>query len=432
MTMKQNLALVFFVLFVFTSSGQNAVSECSKKQVLVDSLIAVNEFPLANTLWNEIREKCSKQLSEDFFKTGEKVIRYKLEMADESAKELVIAELVSLLDNYDSKFPLNENGNSVRKAIIFHNNKMGSKDDIFNLLDKTFKKTPNQFTDAEALYLYFDLYKENYLKGDNKISFEQIFERFERIQTHIASLLVDASPQQQNVYRNLSQSLDALMPSIANCDNLIEYYTKSFDSKKSDAVWLMNAGQRLMNANCTADPAFLKITEAAHNLAPTAKSAYNVAIANFTNHNLDNAAKYFEQAAMLSTNALEKAEIYYTVASTIYNSTDKLKAKENLVKAIQVAPSFAKPYLLLAQMYGASAAECGANPFEVKAIYWLAANTALKAGAIDPKYKASTEKMAENYRKKAPTSAEIKDAKMSGKVVTFKCWINESITVPKI
>ena len=430
--MKQNLTLLLLVLCVCIGNGQNAISECAKKQISVDSLLVANEFREANDVWNDLRKTCSKQLSEDFYKSGEILLRYNIEMADDSAKEDAIKELSTLFDDYDRKFPANKNGNNVRKAVILHNNKMGSRADIYNLLDKTFRKTPSQFTDAEALYLYFDIYHERYLKGDDKITFEQIFERFEQIQTHVISLIPDASPQEQNVYQNLVHSLDALMESVIKCENLIEFYTKYFDSKKADAVWLSNAGQQLLKSNCTIDPVFLKITEAAHILLPTAKTAYNLAIANFrVSNNLD-AAKYFEQAATLNTNPVEKADIYYTLAATIYNSTDKSKAKENLLKAIQTDPTFAKPYLLLSQMYGASGADCGANPFEKKAIYWLAAETARKAGQIDPKYKAGTDKMAESYKKKAPTSAEIKEAKMSGKVVTFKCWINESIAVPKI
>ena len=432
MTMKQNLTLFFFVLCVFVANGQNAVSECAKMQVSVDSLLDINDFGKANDLWKDINKKCDKELSESFFQSGERILRYYIEMADDSAKSDAIGELVTLFDYYDKRFPANKNGNSIRKAVIFHTNKMGSRTDIYNLLDRAFKKSSEQFTDAEALYLYFDIYHEQYLKSDNKITFDQIFDRFEQVQAHVSVLSKEATPQQSNVYRNLTQSLTALMAPELTCDKLFPYYQKNFDLRKDDAVWLTNAGQRLLESNCTIDAEFLRITEAAYNLAPTAQSSYNFAIANFRARKNIEAAKYYEQSAMLNTNSLEKAEIYYTLASTIYNSTDKAKAKENLLKSIQAEPTFAKPYLLLAQMYGTSGSDCGTNAFEVKAINWLAAETALKAGQIDAKYKAGALKMAENYQKKAPTKAEIKEAKMSGKVVTFKCWINESVSVPKI
>ena len=87
---------------------------------------------------------------------------------------------------------------------------------------------------------------------------------------------------------------------------------------------------------------------------------------------------------------------------------------------------------ITAQMYANSGAECGQTPFEQKAIYWLAADMVRKAGEADSNLKKNgSDQTAESYLKMAPTAAEIKSEKMAGKQVAFKCWINESVTVPK-
>lgn len=429
--MKQNLTLLFFVLCICITNGQVASPECVNRQVAVDSLIAVSNFMQAEQVWKEINQKCEKP-SQEFFTSGERILRYNLEMASAAKKQDVITKLITLYDNFDKKFPSNKNGNSIRKAVIFHQNNMSSRAEIFTLLDASFKNNRSQFTDAEALYLYFEIYNEKFLAGKENISFNQIFGLFEHIQSHIAVISVDVSPLQANIYQNLSRSLDASMAPSITCEPLVGYYSHQLETKKSDAVWLTSASNYLQKANCTVHPIFMQIATLNHNLSPTSKSAYNLAIAHFRNRDNPNAARFYEQAASISENPLEKAEIYYTLASTVYMSNDKAKAKESIMKAIQLDAAFAKSYLLLAQMYGSSANDCGDNAFEKKAINWLAANTALKAGKIDVKYKVGAEKMAENYNKSAPTKAEIKDAKMSGKVIAFKCWINESVTVPKI
>ena len=156
-----------------------------------------------------------------------------------------------------------------------------------------------------------------------------------------------------------------------------------------------------------------------------------MAIVEFRANNKTKAAAFFEQSANLNPRPHEKAAIYYTIASSLYNTSDRAKAKEFALKAINAQPDFGKAFLFLAQLYGSAGEECGATPFEKKAINWLAAETALKAGLVDPKYKAGAEKMAESYLKKVPTKAEIKNEKMGGRQITYKCWINESVKVPK-
>lgn len=431
MTMKQNLTLFLFVLSICIANGQVIPTECLKKQTSVDSLLLANNFQQAEELWKDIQKKCDKP-TQEFYTLGETILRHNIEMASISDKPEVINNLVALYDEYDKKYPSNKNGNNIRKAIIYHNNQMSSRDEIYRLLDQAFKQNRSQFTDAEALYLYFDVYNERYLKGEQKITFDEFFTQFIQLESHVNLLTVDASPQQLSIYKNLSQSLDGLIAPTANCTQLSDYYRQHLDDKKADATWLTNAGNRLLKADCTIEPVFMKIAEAAHNLAPSASSAYNLAIAHFRDRNNEKASQYFEQAANLNTNPTEKAEIYYALASTIYMSTNKAKAKESLMKATKASPTFGKPYLLLAQMYGASGTECGANSFESKAVNWLAAETALKASSVEARYKVGAENMAERYRKNAPTKADIKEAKMAGKTIAFKCWINESVTVPKI
>jgi hypothetical protein len=102
------------------------------------------------------------------------------------------------------------------------------------------------------------------------------------------------------------------------------------------------------------------------------------------------------------------------------------------LKATEALPSFGKGYFLLAQLYANSANECGKTPFEKKAMNYLASNTVLKAGKADPKLLEAANQQSDSFLKNAPTKAEIKLANLSGKKITFYCWINETIVVPKL
>ena len=58
-------------------------------------------------------------------------------------------------------------------------------------------------------------------------------------------------------------------------------------------------------------------------------------------------------------------------------------------------------------MYAASANSCGDTNFNKRAVYWLAADEARKAGRVDATQQGNANQSAASYVAKAPTKAEI-------------------------
>jgi hypothetical protein len=95
-------------------------------------------------------------------------------------------------------------------------------------------------------------------------------------------------------------------------------------------------------------------------------------------------------------------------------------------------PSLGAAYLKIAEMYAKSANNCGDSSFEKRAIYWLAADYANRAGRVDPSVKSSAAAAAKSYKARAPQKSDIFQESMSGKTITFSCWVGESVKVPSI
>ncbi|NCP91055.1 MAG: hypothetical protein GW827_12630, partial [Flavobacteriales bacterium] len=70
--------------------------------------------------------------------------------------------------------------------------------------------------------------------------------------------------------------------------------------------------------------------------------------------------------------------------------------------------------------------------FNKRAVFWLAAEEARKAGRVDATLKSASAQTAENYLSKAPQKAEIFSAGNSGQTISIGCWIGASVVVPKI
>ena len=84
-------------------------------------------------------------------------------------------------------------------------------------------------------------------------------------------------------------------------------------------------------------------------------------------------------------------------------------------------------------MYAASANNCGETSFEKRAVYWLAAEYADRAGKVDPSLKSNASQTAASYRGTAPQKQDIftSDYK-TGDNISFGCWVGESVRVPAL
>ena len=60
----------------------------------------------------------------------------------------------------------------------------------------------------------------------------------------------------------------------------------------------------------------------------------------------------------------------------------------------------------------------------------VSTKTVRKATAIEPKLKATVDKMAAEFDAKGVTSSDIAKEKMKGKTLTLDCLINETISFP--
>jgi hypothetical protein len=87
---------------------------------------------------------------------------------------------------------------------------------------------------------------------------------------------------------------------------------------------------------------------------------------------------------------------------------------------------------LQAALYADSANECGETQFDKRAVYWLAAKTADRAGRVDPSLRSTADKAVESYNAKAPSKTDIFNSGRAGEVITFSCWVGGSVTIPSL
>jgi tetratricopeptide (TPR) repeat protein len=176
----------------------------------------------------------------------------------------------------------------------------------------------------------------------------------------------------------------------------------------------------------------VKIVEQKNKLKPDANTSFYVALLKEKSGLSDEALTYYNQAIELESDDFAKAKILFKIATNFKNKGRYGQARGYYMKALKFNPSMGRVYLAIAAMYAKSANNCGEDNFSKRAVYWLAANEALKASRVDPNMKKNASKSIANYRAKAPQKSEIFSSGRAGESIAIGCWINRTIKVPEL
>ena len=110
----------------------------------------------------------------------------------------------------------------------------------------------------------------------------------------------------------------------------------------------------------------------------------------------------------------------------------KIFGKNYARKALSYQPSMGRAYLMISNLYASSANACGDTQFNKRAVYWLAANMAYKAGEVDASIKKAAIRTARSYEGRAPSKTDIFTEGNQGTTIKFDCWIKSSVNVPDL
>jgi len=439
-----------------TANAQGQNPECMTNLSIYAEHAKVKNYDAAYTPWLMVYETCPS-INKANFSLGEKILSYKIDNSSGAEKDGYISDLLAMYDNslkvFPDKFP--KAVVAIDKALLLYDNKMASDEELYNMLHDAFEQDASNFKNPKALYLYFsslvDLYNEG--KKDLQTVFdtyddvnEKIEEENEKLTDIISKLLpkeeagtlttkekrrLKVATTNSESYGKIAGSVDSKLGALADCENLIPLYQKSFDSKKNDVTWVKRAVGRMFSKDCIDDPMFQKLFEAQLALDPSADAyVYGGTLKKKAGDN-KGAIADFNKALELETDSKKKSNIAYKIA-TSYRRTSKSTARKYAQAAIDANPSNGRAYLLIANLYATSANDCGSTPFEKRAIYWKAADMARKAGRVDPSLSSNANQSAASYSAKAPSKTDIFNSGMAGKTISFSCWVGGSVTVPNL
>lgn len=450
------------VMMIAPIMAQNS-EDCLQNLSIFAEYAKVKNYDEAYEPWMNVRKECPS-LNVAIFSYGERILKDRIKKASPESLDNEIADLIKLYDQWLENFPTKRNvsvkGDIISsKAQAMLDYKTTDKMEVFNTFDLAYKTDAKSFSNPKELYNYFKTLYDLYKDGTHGVTMEQLFNKYEEVSekfeiesTNLAKKLDVILKKEENgtplssrdvrskrVYGINSNAigtflsnLDAIISKEATCVNLIPLYKRNFEEFKSDAIWLKRAASRMDSKDCSDDPFFVTLVEALHTLDPSADSAYYLGILKDKAGNSSEALKYYEESISLQTDPYKKAKILYKIAIKFKNSGRKSKARSYARKVLSFQPSMGRAYLLISNLYAASANDCGTTQFNKRAVYWLAARMAYKAGEVDASIKKLAIKTARSYEGRAPSKTEIFTEGNQGATIQFDCWINSSVKVPEL
>jgi tetratricopeptide (TPR) repeat protein len=458
-----NSKLLFIVLSLFLSSNKIfAQSEAELEKLSIFSeYVKSKNYDAAFVPWMELRTTTPK-LNKAIYIFGERILKNKISTSEGDEKVKFLLDLLKLWEERSINFPkITPKGAYLAKAsqLNYDNKKLlvQSNEQLYAAFDLAYNIDLETFTNPKSLYTYFSLMVGLY---DSKLkSAQELFSKYDDISekinvevknyTNKRNAFLDQDGEVKELskkdtsrlksynsylkaYSQISGSIDTKLGTRANCENLVPLYSKDFEEFKNDGIWLQRAMNRMYAKGCNDDPLFVTIVEQKNALEPNADTAFYLGILKDKAGNSKEALSFYNQAVDLETSSYEKSKILYKIATSFKKKGRFSQARSYYTKALKANPSMGKCHLSIAAMYARSANRCGTDNFSKRAVYWLAAKEAAKAGRIDPRMKKNANKSIANYKAKAPQKSEIFSSGRTGQVIKVGCWIGRSVKVPSL
>jgi len=460
--MKTRIILVLTVLFLSTNFGfAQQDEECMLNLTIMSDNVKSKKYDEAYEPWMKVRNKCPK-FSYAIYAYGEKILKHKIKNSTGQEKLDYINDLILVwnkgLEYYPSKYDLGEVLSDIGLLMYDNQKEMGLTDkQVYDAFDKAYKQDLKNFTSAKGLYVYFTKIVDLNKAGQAPIQdvfnkYDDVSEQLEIINANYTiklNKLIEKEESGQTLTKNegkykpfyqksleandkISGSLDTYLGQLANCENLIPLYEKDFPTYKNDAVWLKRAVSRMYNKECTDDPLYIELVKAYDATAPSADTKYFVATILYKQGKNKEGDDYIKQAYELEKDVFKKGRLAKKIANGYKQRGSYGTARTYYREALKLNPSDGTPHLQIAAMYAKSANNCGDTNFNKRAVFWYAAEEALKAGRVDASMKSAAQQAANSYNANAPTKSEIFQEGNAGTTITIGCWIGGSVKVPSL
>ncbi len=232
-----------------------------------------------------------------------------------------------------------------------------------------------------------------------------------------------------SAWENVKGNIELSFEPFATCEDLIPIFSKKFQENPDDIDLLEKITGMLDKKDCTESDLFFETSVKLNELNPSPNASFMIAKMLMKKDKYDDAIPYLEDALEIDDDD-KKADVFLLLSSVYRQKNSFEKARSYARNVLDLRPDEGNAYLIIGDMYAASASDCGNNDLTKKVAYWAAVDKYYKAKSVDPDMIDIAKKRIETYSKHFPGSETIFFYDLTeGDSYTVECWINEKTTV---
>jgi tetratricopeptide (TPR) repeat protein len=407
--------------------------QCIRNLSLYQEYYNQRNFQLAFEPWREAFWGCP-QSSQNLFIRGIILIKMKYnEETDPLRREAWVDTLMMVYDNrikYWGHSPTSREGLVLgRKAVDLFTLRPNDVLEVYEISKKSIEIEGNN-SQADVILVNMQMLVRLVEAGLEPV--ENILEKYDMLMNIIEHNL-EHNPSDERLFSQAKVQVDAMFEPYATCDNIITLFQPRFDKEPENIELLEKITTLLNNSGCTEEDLFLSTTRNLHRLQPNAQSAFLMGRLESNRQNYREAVGYFEEAVSLYETENEKFTALMLLADITYRNLRQFsQARNYALQASSIDPENGRPFILIGEIYAASASACGDNDLTKSVAYWAAVDKFIQARNVDndPVVQERATQLINSYSQYFPNMEIIFFYGLSeGDTYRVECWINETTRV---
>ncbi len=396
-----------------------------------------NINPQMITSWRNVYNNCPS-LRQNTYLDGVTIMTYAFIRPEKNAeiKDKYVDTLIMIYDKRAEYFPNGKNGSQI-------GNIMGRKGiDIFTWAPHRYEEAYNALKQAIDLdgnnsnYAFINTYFTTVITmvKNGKLEESAILDEYDRLSGIVDhNIKVNTEMANEKVLTNFNETkanLDLAVQPYANCEDLVRIYQPKFEANPNDVELLTKIAQVLEKRKCDDTELYLAVAVNLHKVNPSPESAYLIGKKYLAEKDYNQATTYLLQSTK-SSNTDWAHQSYIYLAQIMNMNKNYEQGRTYARKAYELDKTNGEPFIIIGQLYAASASNCGNGDFETKTAFWAAVDQFEKAKSVDPSLTSKANELINAYEHYFPTIESIffNGFEEGQEFILDKCWINEKTKV---
>lgn len=397
---------------------------CLTQSVLYRELTTKNRWEDAVIPWRRVFGECLPE-NQNFYIDGINIYKNLIKKSTDSSVTASLEDTVFLL--YDRRMALFDNKGFVsgRKGLDLLNYRPNDRKEAFDCL---LFALHNEKNNTQAIVLQSLVSTAIALNQERRLDTTLVLKVYAEVKDVIFYNLKE-NIRDTLLYLQANRGVDQVFLPWADCKLLSSAYKDRVE--KATPEELENIVHVFELVRCFDLPVFRRATERLYELKPGPVTAFYQGLNAFTRGDYSSALTYFNESAEQFTEAEKKSAAYVGAGRTYEAMQQYGQAREMGRKALGADPRNGRAYLLIGDVYSASARDCGnGDQLSEESVYWAAADQYRLAAQADPSVADEAKEKLSACRAHFPSKKLLFFHQLqSGATFTVGCWIKEKTIV---